>query len=338
MKFSFAVLLCVVAYVSAVPIAEDKTLRCNRVGERLPAPLITTYFECTEGGLRLRHCRVGKIYKHDCRECFGLFERCRPSKPEPQPEPEPEPQPDPSSESSSSSESEEQPEVEPTEAPEVPESGEQEAETTEAPVPEQPEVEPTEAPEVPESGEQESGEKESGEQDVETTEAPAPEPEPEQPESGSSEESGEAPGQPGDCEVTCNADDYYLVNPSDCNSFYQCSNGVPVFQPCPAGLVFNPNVRPGPVCDYPYNYQCTPKSCDAAPQPQPETCPPVVCPEVEDPFGDYFPDAANCGKFYQCAHGLPVSQTCPAGLHFNPRASPGPVCDYPVNAQCTETC
>jgi len=45
----------------------------------------------------------------------------------------------------------------------------------------------------------------------------------------------------------------YYPNPTDPSSFYQCSNGVPYLQPCPAGLVFNPTVNPGPVCDWPSN-------------------------------------------------------------------------------------
>ena len=59
----------------------------------------------------------------------------------------------------------------------------------------------------------------------------------------------------GVCEaVVCKpGGDIYLANPGDCGSFYQCSNGVPVLQPCPAGLVFNPNLN---VCDYPSNYTC----------------------------------------------------------------------------------
>ena len=34
----------------------------------------------------------------------------------------------------------------------------------------------------------------------------------------------------------------------DEGSFYQVANGVPVLQPCPAGLVFNPLLN---VCDWP---------------------------------------------------------------------------------------
>ena len=60
------------------------------------------------------------------------------------------------------------------------------------------------------------------------------------------------------CDVTCGPSDDYVANPYDCGSFYQCSNGVPYLQQCPSGLVFNPNVQPGPVCDWPANYQCTP--------------------------------------------------------------------------------
>jgi hypothetical protein len=54
--------------------------------------------------------------------------------------------------------------------------------------------------------------------------------------------------------VRCRPDDpQYLPDPESPYSFYQCSEGVPYKQDCPAGLVFNPTVEPGPVCDWPYN-------------------------------------------------------------------------------------
>lgn len=55
-------------------------------------------------------------------------------------------------------------------------------------------------------------------------------------------------------EVECKpGGDIYLVDPEDPGHFYQCSNGVPYRMPCPAGLAFNPNAKPGPVCDWPEN-------------------------------------------------------------------------------------
>uniref|UniRef100_A0A1B0CBD9 Chitin-binding type-2 domain-containing protein n=2 Tax=Lutzomyia longipalpis TaxID=7200 RepID=A0A1B0CBD9_LUTLO len=46
----------------------------------------------------------------------------------------------------------------------------------------------------------------------------------------------------------------YLVNPTSCTSFYQCSNGVPYLQPCPSDLYYNPKLQ---VCDWKENVQCT---------------------------------------------------------------------------------
>lgn len=54
-------------------------------------------------------------------------------------------------------------------------------------------------------------------------------------------------------EVTCVLpwdQDEYHPNPADKASFYQCSNGVPVLQPCAPGTVFNPKIN---VCDFPQN-------------------------------------------------------------------------------------
>lgn len=42
----------------------------------------------------------------------------------------------------------------------------------------------------------------------------------------------------------------YFANPRERDSFCQCSNGVPIYQPCPTGLAFNPNLN---VCDWPEN-------------------------------------------------------------------------------------
>lgn len=39
-------------------------------------------------------------------------------------------------------------------------------------------------------------------------------------------------------------------------------------------------------------------------------------------------------SFYQISNGKPYKHPCPEGLVFNPRANPGPVCDWPPN--CSE--
>lgn len=50
--------------------------------------------------------------------------------------------------------------------------------------------------------------------------------------------------------VECQPGIQYYPNPNELTSFCQCSNGVPYYQPCPAGLNFNPTLN---VCDDPQN-------------------------------------------------------------------------------------
>lgn len=47
-----------------------------------------------------------------------------------------------------------------------------------------------------------------------------------------------------------------LPNPEDCNSFFSCSNGVPILMNCPDGLHFNDKLD---VCDWPKYAGCDPK-------------------------------------------------------------------------------
>ena len=59
-----------------------------------------------------------------------------------------------------------------------------------------------------------------------------------------------------DCNVECVEDwdvPEYHADPYNCSSFYRCSNGVPYLYPCPADLIFNPNLN---ICDFPESYAC----------------------------------------------------------------------------------
>lgn len=47
--------------------------------------------------------------------------------------------------------------------------------------------------------------------------------------------------------------DTYVGDPTDAHSFYQFVYGRPVRMSCPPGMIFNPTIRPGPVCDHPLN-------------------------------------------------------------------------------------
>lgn len=42
----------------------------------------------------------------------------------------------------------------------------------------------------------------------------------------------------------------YVGDPDAAGSFFQVKGGVPYRMPCPTGLIFNPAVTPGPVCDW----------------------------------------------------------------------------------------
>ncbi|XP_063544712.1 peritrophin-1-like [Cydia strobilella] len=57
------------------------------------------------------------------------------------------------------------------------------------------------------------------------------------------------------------------------------------------------------------------------------------CPPEGSPFFN-IPHETDCSKFYTCAHGVPVLQTCPNGTHFSPMHS---VCQNPVFAGCNNT-
>lgn len=45
-----------------------------------------------------------------------------------------------------------------------------------------------------------------------------------------------------------------LPNPSDCSSFFVCSNGVPILQRCPGELHFNAYLN---TCDWPQHARCS---------------------------------------------------------------------------------
>lgn len=87
-------------------------------------------------------------------------------------------------------------------------------------------------------------------------------------------------------DVTCPTSYAYLPNPSDCASYYQCSNGVPYYQECAPGnaqiLVFDPNLN---VCVHPRDYACqvfacsrhdNPTTCLSSPNNCSYCCDPVV--------------------------------------------------------------
>ncbi|XP_066992786.2 DNA topoisomerase 1-like [Anabrus simplex] len=46
---------------------------------------------------------------------------------------------------------------------------------------------------------------------------------------------------------------------------------------------------------------------------------------------EHLPDSKDCTKFWRCDHATPKQESCPSGLHFNPKLQ---VCDWPNRAGC----
>jgi len=287
MKLALVLIVaCMVAYSAAKSIrSTTPTCRPNDVGKKFPHLLNPQrYYECTSSGLKLKKCPPGDWFNNDCQDCVKAGnnrpDRCpgdgdsgedsnssSGSSEDPEPEPEvpapeePEPE-EPAPENPESSESNEAPE------PEHPESSEsKEDPETEHPESSESKEDPEPEPEDPEPEHPESSEsKEDPEPEHPESSESKEDPEPEHPESSESKEDPEPepeePSRP--CTVKCTQPwdvPEYHPDPYSCNSFYECSNGVPHHMPCPEGLVFNPRANPGPVCDWPWNYPDCKPSC-----------------------------------------------------------------------------
>lgn len=108
-----------------------------------------------------------------------------------------------------------------------------------------------------------------------------------------------------------------LAIPSDCGSFYLCSQGILERRPCPAGLHFNAALL---VCDYP-----AAAGCDPSAGVQPNDCPPNVA-------SAHLPHP-RCQRYYQCAFGVAYERSCQASLHWHQAAQ---ACNWPAQAGCVE--
>ena len=49
-------------------------------------------------------------------------------------------------------------------------------------------------------------------------------------------------------EFNCKKENGKFPAPGDCESFYQCSNGIPHLMPCPNGLLYDPRKK---LCNFP---------------------------------------------------------------------------------------
>jgi len=64
---------------------------------------------------------------------------------------------------------------------------------------------------------------------------------------------GLRPAAPVECVLPWDQDEYH-PDPTSCQHFYQCSNGVAYRMPCGPGTEWNATLN---VCDWPWNAGCT---------------------------------------------------------------------------------
>ncbi|CAH1800514.1 unnamed protein product, partial [Owenia fusiformis] len=111
--------------------------------------------------------------------------------------------------------------------------------------------------------------------------------------------------------VVCPSPFANVPHPTDCSSFYQCSNSIPSLKQCISGLHFSPTLN---TCDWPASAGCSAGV--------------VVCPSPSA----YVPHPTDCSSFYQCSDSIPSLEQCISGLHFSPTLN---TCDWPESAGCT---
>lgn len=146
----------------------------------------------------------------------------------------------------------------------------------------------------------------------------------------------------------------HLPHEYDCTKFYKCDWGRAVLFSCPPGLHFNSDLQ---VCDWPESAGCkdgggttastiptttnegtvgtdgTITSTNSQTTALTTTTTELIT-TTSDPRCSsslLFPHENNCNLFYRCLNGQVELQSCPAGLHFNPRLE---VCDWPADAGC----
>jgi len=128
---------------------------------------------------------------------------------------------------------------------------------------------------------------------------------------------------------------YAHPEPTVCNVFYACVDGVAEEYTCSPGLYFDEYKG---VCNWPLDSERTNCKADhAANQVNGFTCPEA---KASDPLGlsdphPKYADPDDCAKFYICLNGIsPRAQGCELGLVYNTITSQ---CDSPENvAECKD--
>ncbi|KAK3928147.1 Protein obstructor-E [Frankliniella fusca] len=130
------------------------------------------------------------------------------------------------------------------------------------------------------------------------------------------------------------ANGYFRHNdPTACDKFVNCVEGVAHVMPCPPGLIYDDSRG---TCSWPHE---TKRECGVAKRDALEDG--FSCPEGEvmGPTGrplphPTFPHAEDCQKFYICRNGVdPQHGSCPYGEVYNEETFK---CDEPANVQGCE--
>ncbi|KAL7288580.1 hypothetical protein TKK_0017319 [Trichogramma kaykai] len=100
-------------------------------------------------------------------------------------------------------------------------------------------------------------------------------------------------------------------HPTDCNSFFLCTNGTLSYERCENGLLFDGKGAVHNHCNYHWAVDCGNKQVDIVP---------LSSPGCEYQFGIY-PDSDHCSTGYiKCAYGEPHQAQCDAGLVYDAKS------------------
>lgn len=99
--------------------------------------------------------------------------------------------------------------------------------------------------------------------------------------------------------------------------FYRCANGIRYEQSCPAGTLFDNNLK---VCNWADKVSCISESGSIGYST--DSCTDAI---------DLTQVPGKCDSFYRCANGIRYEQSCPAGTYFDNSLK---VCNWPNKVTC----
>ncbi|KAI5716618.1 hypothetical protein M8J76_009489 [Diaphorina citri] len=119
--------------------------------------------------------------------------------------------------------------------------------------------------------------------------------------------------------VACPERNTRYPNPTQCDAYIECKDGIGREKLCPEGLLFNSKAPLGTYpCQYPAEVDCEGRTGLQPPNPTDQ------CPHQ---FGMYkLGDENQCGQYLNCANGAGFISDCPEGLAFNEQSVQ---CDWP---------